>query len=263
MPVWKRPMLVVISPAKKLNFDLTSVTRHSQPKFLPQAGKLAKSVRRLSRAKLAATMKLSPSLADLNYQRFQAYSDSPPREHTKQAALAFNGDTYIGLDAPSWDDDDLDYAQDHLRILSGLYGLLRPLDLMQPYRLEMGARFTPPRRKDLYDFWSDQITEALNDVLSHHAEKTIINLASNEYFKAVRPAKLNGRVITPAFKEERDGETRMIGFFAKQARGMMARYLVQNRISGLDELRNFDLGGYQYRDALSQDGAWVFTRPQP
>ena len=256
-------MLAVISPAKKLNFDPTFVTRHSQPKFLPQAGKLAKSAARLSRPKLAATMKLSPSLADLNYLRFQAYSDSPPREYTKQAALAFNGDTYIGLDAPSWDDDDLDYAQDHLRILSGLYGLLRPLDLMQPYRLEMGARFSPPRRKDLYDFWGDQITDALSDVLCDHKEQTILNLASNEYFKSVRPAKLKGQIITPAFKEERDGETRMIGFFAKQARGMMARYLVQNRISAPEELKKFNLGGYQYRDGLSQDDAWVFTRRQP
>jgi cytoplasmic iron level regulating protein YaaA (DUF328/UPF0246 family) len=256
-------MLAVISPAKKLNFDPTYVTLHSQPDFLPQADKLAKAARRLSRPKLAATMKLSPSLADLNYLRFQAYSDNPAPKHTKQAALAFNGDTYVGLDAPSWNEDDLNYAQDHLRILSGLYGLLRPLDLIQPYRLEMGARFSPPRRKDLYDFWGDRITDALGDLLSGHDEKTILNLASNEYFKSVRPAKLKGRIITPAFKEERDGETRMIGFFAKQARGMMARYLVQNRISTPDELKNFDLGGYKFCEALSQDDAWVFTRPQP
>ena len=256
-------MLAVISPAKKLNFEQTAISRHSQPDFLAQADKLAKAARRLSRPKLAATMKLSASLADLNYQRFQAFSDSPPRDHTKQAALAFNGDTYVGLDAPSWDEDDLDYAQYHLRILSGLYGLLRPLDLMQPYRLEMGARFAPPRRKDLYDFWGDQITDALNEVLSGHEDKTVFNLASNEYFKAVRPAKLKGRIITPAFKEERDGESRMIGFFAKQARGMMARYMVQNRIATPDGMKNFNSGGYQYRKALSTDDAWVFTRPQP
>ncbi|MDE0944545.1 MAG: peroxide stress protein YaaA [Alphaproteobacteria bacterium] len=256
-------MLAVISPAKKLNFERTAVTRSSQPDFLAQADKLAKSARRLTRSKLAATMKLSASLADLNYLRFQAFSDSPPRDHTKQAALAFNGDTYIGLDAPSWDADDLDYAQDHLRILSGLYGLLRPLDLMQPYRLEMGARFSPPRRKDLYDFWGDQITDALSDVLSGHDEKTVINLASNEYFKSVRPAKLQGRIITPAFRDERDGESRIIGFFAKQARGMMARYIVQNRISNPDDLKDFELGGYQYRPAQSNGDAWVFAREQP
>ncbi|MBT3330095.1 MAG: peroxide stress protein YaaA [Rhodospirillaceae bacterium] len=256
-------MLAVISPAKKLNFEQTPIARYSQPDFLAQAGKLAKAAGRLSRPKLAATMKLSAPLADLNYLRFQAFSDSPPRDHTKQAALAFNGDTYVGLDAASWDEADLDYAQDHLRILSGLYGLLRPLDLMQPYRLEMGARFSPPRRKDLYDFWGDQITDALSDVLSGHDEKTIINLASNEYFKSVRPAKLKGRIITPAFREDRDGESRIIGFFAKQARGMMARYIVQNRIKDPEDLKNFDLGGYQYRAALSNGDAWVFTRPQP
>ena len=257
-------MLALISPAKKLNYDFDPVINtHTQPDFLPEAEKLAVTARRLSRAKLARTMNLSDTLADLNWHRFQAFHTPFNLENARQAALVFNGDTYLGLDAHSLDEQDLDYAQSRLRILSGLYGLLRPLDLVQPYRLEMGARFAPPRRKDLYDFWGDQITDALNEVLSGHEDKTVFNLASNEYFKAVRPAKLKGRIITPAFKEERDGESRMIGFFAKQARGMMARYMVQNRIATPDGMKNFNSGGYQYRKALSTDDAWVFTRPQP
>lgn len=257
-------MLALISPAKKLDFESeTTMSAHSQPHFLEQAGKLATTARRLSRAKLARTMNLSKSLAELNYQRFQDFNPPFDLGNAKQAALVFNGDTYVGLQAPTFNEKDFEFAQDHLRIISGLYGLLRPLDLIQPYRLEMGARFSPPRKKDLYDFWSTSLAEAVEKDLDGHMDKSVINLASNEYFKAIDKKRLNGNLITPAFKEVKDGETRMIGLFAKQARGMMARYMVQNRIEEPEDLKAFNLGGYKYQKSLSTGNQWVFTRKQP
>ncbi len=257
-------MLALISPAKKLNFESeTTLSVHSQPDFLEKASKLVSAARRLSRKKLANTMHLSDSLAELNYQRFQAFHTPFDLANAKQAALVFNGDTYVGLQAPTFDKNDFQFAQTHLRILSGLYGLLRPLDLIQPYRLEMGARFSPPRKKDLYDFWRGDLTSAVLTALENHTDKTVINLASNEYFKAIDKKKLKGNLITAAFKETKDGETRMIGLFAKQARGMMARYMIQNRVSSPEGLKDFNLGGYKYQKHLSDDSQWVFTRKQP
>ena len=257
-------MLALISPAKKLDFESeTTMAAHSQPDFLDQADKLVAAARKLSRAKLARTMNLSKNLADLNYQRFQDFTPPFDLGNAKQAALVFNGDTYIGLQASTFDKKDFEFAQDHLRIISGLYGLLRPLDLIQPYRLEMGARFSPPRKKDLYDFWSGSLTDAIEKELAGHTDKSIINLASNEYFKAIDKKRINGNLITPAFKEIKDGETRMIGLFAKQARGMMARYMIQNRIQEPEGLKKFNLGGYKYQKALSTENQWVFTRKQP
>jgi len=257
-------MLALISPAKKLNFDLDhSYGHHTQPEFIDSAERLVTAIRRLSRADLARTMKLSDTLADLNYQRFKDFHTPFDLGNAKQAALVFNGDTYVGLDAATMSTDDLAFAQDHLRILSGLYGLLRPLDLIQPYRLEMGARFSPPRRSDLYDFWGATIADALNAVLSDQAEPVVINLASNEYFKAVKAKDLSARVITPAFKEIKGGETRMLGMFAKQARGMMARYMIAQRATKADDLKSFNSGGYEFRADLSEADNWVFTRDQP
>ena len=257
-------MLTLISPAKKLDFESeTSLSVHSQPQFIESANTLAVSARKLSRTQLAQSMKISDNLADLNYKRFQSFKPPFDLGNAKQAALVFNGDTYVGLQAQIFDEKDFSFAQDHLRILSGLYGILRPLDLIQPYRLEMGARFSPPNKKDLYDFWAEQLTDAINNELSTHKDQSIINLASNEYFKAVDKKKLNGHLITPAFKEIKDGETRMIGMFAKQARGSMARYIIKNRVKTAEGLKKFDIGGYKFQKEQSDDNNWLFTRKQP
>jgi len=257
-------MLVLVSPAKKLNFDSdTRSATHTQPDFLTQSTKLVAAARKLSRVKLAQTMNLSDSLAELNYRRFKDFSPPFDLSNAKQAVLVFNGDTYVGLDATSLDDDDMSFAQDHLRILSGLYGLLRPLDLIQPYRLEMGARFQPGRKANLYDFWDRQISDAVNNSLQNQADQTVINCASNEYFKAVNPKVLNGAVITPVFKEIKDGQARTLGMFAKRARGMMARFIIKKRIEQPEGIKKFNSGGYEYRSELSDSKQWVFTRDQP
>ncbi len=257
-------MLVLISPAKKLDFESQPrLTTHTLPDFIDDTEDLVAQARTLSRAQLAQTMKLSDKLADLNFQRFKAFSTPFTLANAKQAALVFNGDTYVGLKAESLDDDDMAYAQDHLRILSGLYGLLRPLDLIQPYRLEMGARFKAPGGGDLYGFWDDRLAETINDTVAGHDDATVINCASNEYFKAVQAKRLSGPLITPAFKEIKDGEIRMLGMFAKRARGAMARFMIENRIDRPDGLKDFNTDGYEYRADLSDAASWVFTRQQP
>ena len=257
-------MLALISPAKKLDFETEpTLSDHTMPDLIEDSEVLVKTARKLSRNKLAQTMKLSAQLAELNFQRYQDFSTPFHLGNAKQAALVFNGDTYVGLKAETLNKRDMAFAQKHLRILSGLYGVLRPLDLIQPYRLEMGAKFRPPRRTDLYHFWDDRITENLNQALNGHKDKTIINLASNEYFKAVKPKLLDGQVITPVFKEIKDGQSRTIGMFAKQARGSMARFMITNRVKVPEGLKAFGTNGYEYRDDLSDEQQWVFTRPQP
>lgn len=257
-------MLALISPAKKLDFESKpGFDTHTQPDLLDQAEKLVVTARKLSRKALAQTMKLSDQLAELNYQRFKAFETPFDLSNAKQAALVFNGDTYVGLDAKNLSEEDLIFAQDHLRILSGLYGLLRPLDLIQPYRLEMGARFQPPRSTSLYDFWGDTLTNQVNEILEEHGHSCVVNLASNEYFKAIKPKKLIKPVITPVFKEVRDNQARVIGIFAKQARGMMARHIIANRLTDSEDLKTFKAAGYRFRDDLSDEKSWVFTRKQP
>lgn len=257
-------MLALISPAKKLDFETDATfDAHTQPILLDKAEKLVARVRQLSRSALARTMKLSDQLADLNYQRYQAFKTPFTLGNSKQAAMVFNGDTYVGLDARSLSHDDLHFAQDHLRILSGLYGLLRPLDLIQPYRLEMGAKFQPPRVSNLYDFWGNTLTDEINKILAANGDECVVNCASNEYFKAVKPKALNVPVITPVFKEVKDNQARVIGLFAKQARGMMARHIIVNRLSKSEDLKTFTSGGYKYRQDLSDETSWVFTRKQP
>jgi len=257
-------MLVLISPAKKLDFETDSpLADHSQPELISDSEKLVKAAKKLSRAKLAQTMKLSDNLAELNYQRFQAFKTPFDLGNAKQAALVFNGDTYVGLQATTLTKRDMTYAQKHLRILSGLYGVLRPLDLIQPYRLEMGARFQAPGGKDLYGFWDGRITETLNEALQSQKNKAVINCASNEYFKSVKQKDLGGPVITPVFKEIKDGQARTLGMFAKQARGAMARFMIDNRIETPDGLKAFNTNGYEYRDDLSDEKSWVYTRDQP
>ncbi|NQU61440.1 MAG: peroxide stress protein YaaA [Rhodospirillales bacterium] len=257
-------MLTVISPAKKLDFETEPQSdKFTQPEFLDETEILVASARRLTRRDLAQTMKLSDKLADLNFERFKAFSTPFTLANAKQAAHVFNGDTYIGLDAKTLNKKDMDFAQDHLRILSGLYGLLRPLDLIQPYRLEMGAKFQPPRGENLYGFWDGRLTDAINQGIAKQTDPSVINLASNEYFKAVHVDGLTGAVITPVFKEVKDGVAKVLGMFAKRARGAMARYIIKNRIEAPEKLKSFTDGGYAFQPNLSDDATWVFSREQP
>ncbi|MCL4122385.1 UNVERIFIED_CONTAM: hypothetical protein GTU68_024280 [Idotea baltica] len=206
-------------------------------------------------------MSLSPDLARLNRDRYRDFSDAPDAELTRPAALAFAGDTYQGLEAASLDADELAWAQDHLRILSGLYGVLRPLDAIQPYRLEMGSRLKTRRGKSLYEYWRDQLSKALNVQAEQVGTEVLVNCASQEYFGAVDPKALKLRVITPVFMEDKSGTPKIVSFFAKKARGAMARYVVQNRLTELDALIEFDSGGYQYQPDLSEPDRPVFLRP--
>ncbi|PHZ85836.1 peroxide stress protein YaaA [Paremcibacter congregatus] len=254
-------MLVVTSPAKKLDFS-EDVTRSSWtvPDFLDDSSILIEAAKKLTRDDLMKLMKISENLAELNYNRYRSFSLPFTPTNAKQAVFAFTGDTYVGLDADSLDEDDLAYAQDHYRILSGLYGLLRPLDLMQPYRLEMGKKVATEKSKNLYEFWGDKLTEALNEQMKAQNTDILVNCASNEYFKAVHVKKLEGRVITPVFKEVKEGHARMIGMFAKKARGMMARYIIQNRVEQAEELKRFNLGGYKFQPSLSDETTLEFHR---
>ena len=257
-------MLVVVSPAKRLDFQSeTLCPTYTQPALLDQTELLAARAKKLSPRKLQNLMGLSESLAAQTHQRFQDFATPFHLGNARQAIFAFRGDTYIGLDADSLGADDLDYAQDHLRILSGLYGLLRPLDLMQAYRLEMGSKLATRRGKDLYAFWGDRVTKALAASLNGAAEPMVVNCASKEYAKALRPARLPARIVTPQFKEIKGGVPRMLGMFAKKARGMMARYIIQERIETFDDLLAFSAGGYKYTPELSTAEGPVFTRPQP
>lgn len=261
-------MLAVISPAKKLNFSPMATgaatgAGYSVPAFLDDTRTLAEVARGLSRRQIKALMELSDGLADLNHARFQAFSADAEPAGAKPAVLAFSGDTYTGLDAGGLDAADLAWAQDHLRILSGLYGVLRPLDLIQPYRLEMGRKLTNPRGEDLYAFWGETLAGALDAAVADHPAPVVVNLASQEYFKAANPKALAARVITPVFKEVASGQSKVIGLFAKRARGMMARFIITNRVEDPEVLKTFTAGGYAYQDALSSDDEWVFTRPKP
>lgn len=257
-------MLAIISPAKKLDFESEPITdAHTQPILMKDAEVLAKKAKKLKRADLKSMMSISDKLADLNYQRFQDFQPPFNLANARQAALSFAGDTYVGLDAPTLKKKDLDYAQDHLRILSGLYGVLRPLDLIQPYRLEMGTKFAVNGKEDLYDFWDNRVTDALNEATRDHKDRRVINLASNEYAKVVQPKNLEGGIVTPVFKEVKDGKARVLGLFAKRARGMMARYMIVNRVETEKKLKAFNDGGYKFQPDQSDDNTWVFTRPQP
>lgn len=257
-------MLIVLSPAKALNFDApVNAPRATRPRLLGQSAELAALTQKLTRADLKRLMGISDNLADLNYQRFQNLQLKSSGEGTKQAALAFNGEVYLGLDASTLGSDDLKFAQTHLRILSGLYGILRPLDAIEPYRLEMGTRLKNPRGASLYDFWGDHIANDLNRVLKDHGDKTVINLASNEYFRAVDKTTLNHPVITPVFKEEKQGKLRQLMVYAKRARGLMARWAIEERLTDAQTLKKFSVGGYKFDPTGSDQTTWLYTRPQP
>jgi len=257
-------MLVVISPAKRLDFTAPwSVTKASLPAFQEESQQLIEVLRDKSPADLARLMKLSTSLADLNYTRYAEWHPCFSEENAKPAALAFRGDVYLGLEAETLDSRDLTWAQKHLRILSGLHGLLRPLDLIQPYRLEMGTALKTPRGKDLYEFWGDKITGALNEAVRGQRQPLVVNLASHEYFAAVNEERLAARVITPTFKDLKNGRYKFLSFYAKKARGLMARYIIDNRVATLKALKRFDVGGYYYSESQSRGDHWVFLRDKP
>lgn len=254
-------MLTVISPAKTLDFDTPTVTdAFTQPVHLTQSRKLVQRMRQLSGQELEKLMHVSGNIADLNQQRFKKWKTPFNPENARQAIFAFKGDVYIGLDAYSMTARNVEFAQDHLRILSGLYGVLRPLDLMQPYRLEMGTRIDTDTGKNLYQFWDGRITKTLNQELEQSGANSLINLASNEYFKSIKPRLVNGRIITPQFKEAKSGGYRMIGVYAKRARGLMSRFIIENRLSDPESIKGFAMDGYRYNGALSQGEKWVFTR---
>ena len=217
-------MLILLSPAKNMNFDpAPEAPRATKPIFLKDAAELSSTTKKLTKAKIKSLMKISDKLAELNHERFQAFDPDGRSESLKQAALAFNGDVYLGLEAGTMSKDDFAFAQDHLRILSGLYGLLRPLDAIQPYRLEMGSRLKNPRGENLYDFWGDRIAQEIDKAVKGHEDPTVVNLASHEYFGAVDRKALKAPVVTPVFKETKDGDGKIVMFYAKRARGMMAR----------------------------------------
>lgn len=252
-------MLIVVSPAKKLDFEVPAPTeKFTQPTELEKSKLLIKELRKCDSKKISSLMKLSESLTELNIQRYKNFKTPFNLKNAKQAMFAFKGDTYVGLDAETMKAKDIDYAQKHLRILSGLYGLVSPLDLVQPYRLEMGTKFPCAGSKNLYEFWRKSITEELNKLLKK--EKTLVNLASKEYFSAVNVKDLNAEIITPAFKEKKGDEYKMVGFFAKKARGMMSRYIIDNRIESPKELLQFDVDGYKYSKELSSQTEPIFTR---
>ena len=254
-------MLSIISPAKTLDFESPiATTDFTQPAHLAQSRKLVRRLRELSPPQIGKLMNVSDNLAELNHARYRRWKTPFKPDNARQALFAFKGDVYVGLDADTMDADDIAFAQDHLRILSGLYGLLRPLDLMQPYRLEMGTRLDTDAGKNLYQFWDGRITQALRKELKQSESGTLINLASNEYFKAVRPKALKARVVTPAFREYRNGEYRFIQYFAKQARGAMARFIIDERLDDPEGLKDFKRDGYAYHAELSNDDEWVFTR---
>lgn len=257
-------MLVVISPAKTLDLQTPPHTqRFTQPQHLADAEVLIDQLQQLSPDDLALLMKLSDKLAALNVARFGSWQTPFTLDNAKQAFLTFKGDVYTGLDADSLLEEDLDFAQDHVRMLSGLYGLLRPLDLMQAYRLEMGTKLVNARGKDLYAFWGQKITDWLNETLAAQAEPTLINLASNEYFSAVKRAKLNGRIIDVDFKDAKNGQYKIISFYAKKARGLMTRYIIDHRLQDPEAIKAFDTAGYYFSPEQSSDNKWIFLRDEP
>ena len=254
-------MLIVISPAKKLDYETpVKNKKFTMPGFLDDSAELITTLRQYSAMDLAELMHLSMKLAELNFDRYYSWKKNYDESDARQCLLAFKGDVYAGLDAESFKQKDLDYAQSHLRILSGLYGVLRPLDLMMPYRLEMGTKLENDRGKNLYEFWGDKITDAINRQLKAQKDDILINLASNEYFKSVKPKKVEGRIITPQFKENKNGQFKMIGIYAKKARGLMSRYILLNRLKDPEDIKAFDYEGYAFNASLSNDDQWVFTR---
>lgn len=256
-------MLIVLSPAKSLDYKTpVLVTMATLPEFVTESAQLIANLKKLSPQEISNLMGLSDQLAALNVGRYRDWSKKFTLENSKPAIYAFNGDVYDGFDANSLDAKSIAFAQDHIRILSGLYGALRPLDLMQPYRLEMGTSLNNVRGKDLYAFWGDRVTKSLRDVLDKQKKPVLLNLASEEYFKVLQAQDLDCPVISPVFQDAKDGKYKIISFYAKRARGLMARYVVENRISDPAELQGFNLDGYRYYAADSSPNKPIFRRPE-
>lgn len=256
-------MLLVVSPAKNLEFEKSlPVEQYSTPELLNHAQRLVDHCKTLSPADVSSLMKISDKLGILNANRFNDWHQPFSPDNSRQAVFAFNGDVYAGLDAYSLTEEDVNFAQDHMAILSGLYGVLKPLDLMQAYRLEMGTKLVFDGHSNLYQFWGTRITDTLNQWIKDNDHSDVINLASNEYFKSVKPAKLNAKITTPVFKDMKNGQYKVISFFAKKARGAMARFIIENRLSSPEQLQDFQWGGYGYNAYLSKPKQPVFTRDE-
>lgn len=254
-------MLIVISPAKTLDFETPGhSTIYSEAEFLKESNLLIKELRKLKVDEIADFMGISPKLALLNFERFFQWQLPFTNENAKQALLAFKGDVFTGIDAASFSDEDFKRSQTDLRILSGLYGVLNPMDLIQAYRLEMGKKLKTRKGGNLYQFWDGKITNSINQSLNENNHKELINLASNEYFKSINKKKIKAEIVTPAFKDLKNGEYKMISFYAKKARGLMTRFIIQNKITDPNDLKAFDLDGYMYNPALSKELEPVFTR---
>jgi uncharacterized protein len=256
-------MLIVISPAKNLDYDSPlPALKTSQPQLLEHAQTLIQSLRELAPHQVSELMHISDNLGQLNFDRYQAWRTPFTKRNARPAVLAFAGDVYQGMAAHAFNAEDFAFAQQHLRILSGLYGVLRPLDLMQPYRLEMGTRLANSRGQDLYAFWGGTVTEAINQQIKKIRASVLINLASQEYFHAIKTKDLSVPVIEPVFKDWKNGEYKIISFFAKKARGLMSAYIVKNRLTASDDLKQFNAAGYEYNQAMSSGNQWVFIRKQ-
>ncbi|MDF1755690.1 MAG: peroxide stress protein YaaA [Verrucomicrobiales bacterium] len=257
-------MLAVISPAKTLDYE-SALPAHNptQPEFLDDSEELIGVLRKKTRPQLSDLMGISEKLADLNFQRYKDWSVPFDEDNARAALLAFKGDVYTGFTLETYGKRDFNFSQKHLRILSGLYGLLRPMDLMQPYRLEMGTKLKNPRGKDLYEFWGSRITEAVDAAVEESGSEYLINLASNEYFSSIRKGELKSTIITPGFKDLKNGKYKIVSFYAKKARGMMCDFMIKNRITNPEELKKFDTAGYRYNKELSDNVSWVFTRDEP
>lgn len=255
-------MLIVVSPAKTLDFETpASTSKHTLSPLLNESAALIEQLRKLSPDEIGQLMSISPKLATLNSNRYFDWTLPFNKDNAKQAIFAFKGDVYTGLDADTLNAAELDFAQNHLRILSGLYGVLRPLDLMQAYRLEMGTKFSTSRGKNLYEFWGDTITDLINQEIKKQEGEYLINLASTEYFKSINTKKLNAKIITPIFKDQKNGVYKIISFYAKKARGLMSRYIIQNQLTDPEALKGFNLEGYSFKENAGDD--WLFMRENP
>lgn len=256
-------MLIVLSPAKTLDWTSSLPTEeYTTPDHLKQAESLIKTLRKFSEKKLGELMKISDSLATLNKERYESFSTPFDLDNARQALFSFKGDSYVGFQLEEYDEEDFAYAQDHLRILSGLFGILRPLDLIQPYRLEMGTALKTRRGKNLYEYWDDTVRKKLVRALKAQGDDILINLASNEYFKVLQPKELSCRLIQPVFKDEKKGQYKMIAFYAKRMRGTMSDWILRNRIEDLEKLKAFNEEGYYYVPEESDDTTWVYHRDE-
>lgn len=256
-------MLIIISPAKTFDYNSTVKTqKYTQPKFLDDASQLVKELRPMKATDLSKMMKISEKLGQLNFERYHSFTKPFTKDNARQAIFAFMGDVYMGLDIHSFNATEITYTQNHLLILSGLYGLLRPLDLMQPYRLEMGSKFANSRGKNLYEFWGSKITEQINKYAKKQKEKILVNLASNEYFKSIKKNELDLELLTPIFKERKFDEYITLGIHAKRARGLMSKYILKKKVNTKAALKKFNLNGYKFNKDLTDEkkGELVFTR---